>query len=253
MQIKTTVRCHLTPVRMTIIKIYKWPSQGAPQTWFPSTTYTLKACLYLGPIPRLPQSFHCWPAQLPTPGSREQAVQLSQHRESTSEEAKLLHSEQDFSLHPALPVCAETVKDPALSLRDQTLSLWSGSTDSKILDYQRTNPFQFSVQSLSHVQLLATPWTAACQASLSITNSQSPPKLTLEVKVKVKLLSRVWLFATPWTVARQALPSMGFSRQEYWSGLPFPSPGDLPKTGIEPRSPTLQADTLTSELPWKPN
>ena len=66
-------------------------------------------------------------------------------------------------------------------------------------------------------------------------------------KVKVKLLSRVWLFATPWTVAHQACPSMGFSRQEYWSGVPFPSPGDLPDPGIEPRSPALQADTLTSE------
>ena len=49
-----------------------------------------------------------------------------------------------------------------------------------------------------------------------------------ERKVKVKSLSGVWFFATPWTVAHQALPSMGFSRQEYWSGLPLPSPGDLP-------------------------
>ena len=56
---------------------------------------------------------------------------------------------------------------------------------------------------------------------------------------KVKLLSSVRLFATPWTVAYQAPPSMGFSRQEFWSGLPFPSPGDLPDPGIEPRSPTL--------------
>ena len=63
----------------------------------------------------------------------------------------------------------------------------------------------------------------------------------------MKLLSRVRLFATPWTVAYQAPPSMGFSRQEYWSGLPFPSPGDLPDSGIEPRSPALQADSLTSE------
>ena len=55
-----------------------------------------------------------------------------------------------------------------------------------------------------------------------------------------------------WTVAHQAPPSMGFSRQEYWSGLPFPSPGDLPNPGIEPRSPTLQADALTSEPPEKP-
>ena len=68
----------------------------------------------------------------------------------------------------------------------------------------------------------------------------------------MKSLSRVRLFATPWTVARQAPLSMGFSRQEYWSGLPFPSPGDLPNPGIEPRSPTLEADALTSESPGKP-
>ena len=68
---------------------------------------------------------------------------------------------------------------------------------------------------------------------------------------EVKLLSRVWLLVTPWTVAHQASPSMGFSRQEYWSGLPFPSPGDLPNPGIEPRSPALQADALTSEPPGK--
>ena len=58
----------------------------------------------------------------------------------------------------------------------------------------------------------------------------------INIKVKVKLLSRVQLFATPWTVAYQAPPSMRFSRQECWSGLLFPSPGDLPKPGIEPRS-----------------
>ena len=71
------------------------------------------------------------------------------------------------------------------------------------------------------------------------------------MKVKVKSLSRVRLFATPWTVAYQASPSMGFFRQEYWSGLPFPSPGDLPDPGIEPRSPALEADVLTSEPPGK--
>ena len=69
--------------------------------------------------------------------------------------------------------------------------------------------------------------------------------------VKVKLLSRVWLFATPWTVAYQAPLSMGFSRQQYWRGLPFPSPVDLPDPGIEPRSPALQADALPSEPPGK--
>ena len=56
----------------------------------------------------------------------------------------------------------------------------------------------------------------------------------------------------PWTVAHQAPLSMGFSRQEYWSGLPFPSPGDLPDPGIELRSPTLQADAVTSAPPGKP-
>ena len=73
------------------------------------------------------------------------------------------------------------------------------------------------------------------------------------MKAKVKLLSPVWLFATLWTVAYQAPLSMGFSRQEDWSGLPFPSPGDLPDPEIEPRPPTLEADTLTSEPPGKPN
>ena len=129
-------------------------------------------------------------------------------------------------------------------------------------------------------------WTAACQAPLSFTISQSLYKfmsielvmlsnhlilfcflfllpsnfpnirvfsseLTLcirwpilalwlwHVHSEVKSLSCVQLFATPWTVAYQAPPSMGFSRQEYWSGLPFPSPGDIPDPGIEVGSPTL--------------
>ena len=68
----------------------------------------------------------------------------------------------------------------------------------------------------------------------------------------MKSLSCVRLFVTPWTVAHQAPLSMGFSRQEYWSRLPFPSPGDLPDPGIEPRSPALEADALTSEPPGKP-
>ena len=67
------------------------------------------------------------------------------------------------------------------------------------------------------------------------------------MKVKVKSLSCVSLFVTPWTVAHQAPLSMGFSRQEYWSRLPFPSLGDLPDLGIEPRSPASEADALTSE------
>ena len=63
----------------------------------------------------------------------------------------------------------------------------------------------------------------------------------------MKSLSRVLLFATPWTIAYQAPLSLGFSRQEYWSGLPFPSLADLPDPGIEPRFPTLLADALPSE------
>ena len=80
-------------------------------------------------------------------------------------------------------------------------------------------------------------------------SKQTRPNSYLEDKL-VKSFS-VWLLATPWTVAYQALPSMGFSRQEYWSGLPFPSPGDLPNPGIEPGSPTLQTDALPSEPPGK--
>ena len=76
-------------------------------------------------------------------------------------------------------------------------------------------------------------------------------------KVKVESLSRVQLFGTPWTVAYQVPPSIRFSRQEYWSGLPFPSPGYLPNPGIEPtspalqQSPTLQVVSLSTKPPGK--
>ena len=65
-------------------------------------------------------------------------------------------------------------------------------------------------------------------------------------------VSCIQLFASPWTVAHQAPLSMGFSRQEYWSGLPFPSPGDLLDPGIQPGSPALQADSLLHELQGSP-
>ena len=68
----------------------------------------------------------------------------------------------------------------------------------------------------------------------------------------MKLLSHVQLFLTPWIVAHQAPLCVGFSRQESWSELPFPSPGDLPEPGIEPGSSALEADALTSEPPGKP-
>ena len=82
-------------------------------------------------------------------------------------------------------------------------------------------------------------WRATVHGVVRVRHS-----LAKKWKVKVKLF-RVRLFATPWAVAHQAPPSMEFSRQEYWSGLPFPSPGDLPDPGIEPGSPTLQADAFT--------
>ena len=75
----------------------------------------------------------------------------------------------------------------------------------------------------------------------------------------VYVLSRVQLFATPWTVAHLAVLSMEFPREEYWSGLPFPPPGELPNPGIEPmspESPALQADSLPlshQTVDWKPN
>ena len=144
------------------------------------------------------------------------------------------------------------------------------------------------VQSLSHVRLFATPWTVAYQAPLSMRFSRQelwsgvpfhPPgdlpdpgikptslrslalagwfmitSATWEALpncVKVKSLSRVQLFVTPWTVAYQAPLSMRFSRQGYWSGLSFPSSEDLPNPGIEPRSPALEADTLTLLILYK--
>jgi len=99
---------------------------------------------------------------------------------------------------------------------------------------------------------LGCPRALALGALFHTSNLHWPSVLHMIVYMfQCKSLSRVQLFVTPWTVAHQAPPFMGFSKQEYWSGLPFPSPGDLPNPGIEPRSPTLQADTLNSEPPGK--
>ena len=76
--------------------------------------------------------------------------------------------------------------------------------------------------------------------------------LLLGRKVKVKSLSHVRLSVALWTVAHQTPLSMGFSRQEYWSGMPFPSPGDLPDPEIKPESPAWQVDSLPAELSGKP-
>ena len=74
---------------------------------------------------------------------------------------------------------------------------------------------------------------------------------TLTILCNVCMLSHVRLFVTPWTVAHQAPLSMGFSRQEYWSGLPFPSPGVLSDSGIEPTSPALVGEFFTTAPPGK--
>ena len=82
---------------------------------------------------------------------------------------------------------------------------------------------------------------------------QSIPADQLILNIVVALsLSCLDYFATPWAVAHQAPLSMGFPRQEYWTGLPCPSPEDLPNPGIKPRSPELQVDSLPSEPPQKP-
>ena len=88
-----------------------------------------------------------------------------------------------------------------------------------------------------------------CSFTIRNLHNLSP---SVTVKVKVKSLSRGQLFGTTCTIAHQDPPSMGFSRQEYWSGLPFLSLGHLPNPGIEPRSPALQSDALTSEPAGKP-
>ena len=108
---------------------------------------------------------------------------------------------------------------------------------------------QRSLEGYRPWQRVECDWT---RATLQRVNAGTSLVVQWLRKVKVKLLSRVRLFATPWTAAYYASPSMGFSRQEYWSGLPFPSSGDLLIPGIEPRSPALQKGTLLSEPPGKP-
>ena len=132
---------------------------------------------------------------------------------------------------------------------------------------------KMKVRSLSHIQLFATPWTVACQAFLSFTVSQSllklmsiesvmpsnylilscPLLLLASVFPSIKVFSKgLGIASGGQSIGASAPPSMEFYRQGYWSGLPFPSPGDLPDPGIEPRSPALQADSLLSEPPGKP-
>ena len=94
-------------------------------------------------------------------------------------------------------------------------------------------------------------WSLASGCKKSSLPLASHPSLRQEEEREVKSFSHVWLLVTLWTVAYQVPQSMGFSGQEHWSGLPFPSPGDLPKPGIKSRPSILQADTLPFE-PGKP-
>ena len=108
--------------------------------------------------------------------------------------------------------------------------------------------------SISHIKKVTYADTQKNQGHARPSDDCDKPREGYELYIlKVKLLSNFRLFVSPWTnVAPQAPPSMGFSRQEFWSVLPFPSPGDLSDPGIEPRSPALQADAFTSEPPGNP-
>ena len=92
------------------------------------------------------------------------------------------------------------------------------------------------------------PWTS----TFFLCELQENCLTFLNYSTVLYLVACVWHFVTPWTAAHQALLFMRFSRQGYWSGLPFPSPGDLPDPGIKPGSPAQQADSLPTELRGKP-
>ena len=98
------------------------------------------------------------------------------------------------------------------------------------------------------------PRSPALQAMLYQLSHQGSPNITGKRMRSLCMcchFSRVQLFATSWTVARQAPLSMGFSRHEYWSGLPFPSPGDLPDPGIKPASLSLAGGFFTTSATWE--
>ena len=114
------------------------------------------------------------------------------------------------------------------------------------------NPCPLSVMESNHLilchPLLLLP---SVFPSIRVFSNESALRIRwTEVKWSCSVVSDS---ATPWTVAYQAPLFLGLPRQEYWSGLPFPSPGDLPNPGIKPRSPILQADALPSEPPGKPH
>ena len=107
------------------------------------------------------------------------------------------------------------------------------------------------------LHLLDPLWTISfIKGSPLSCGSSNHPCLKLGIMPSVvgvlESLNCIWRFASPWTAALQAPLSMGFSRQEYWSGLPFPSPGGFPHPGIQPKSPALAGGFLTTKPPGKP-
>ena len=120
----------------------------------------------------------------------------------------------------------------------------SGCSSAPLCDPVDRSPPGFSVHGILQARILewgAVPPPGDLRNPGIERNSMSPALAVLG------LFSRVQLSATPWTVAPQPPLSMGFSRQEYWRGLPFPSPGDLPDPGIEPRCPAWAGGFFTSE------
>ena len=132
----------------------------------------------------------------------------------------------------------------------QTVKRLPTMQETRVLSLGREDPQQKEMATRSSILAWKIPWTEKPGCLLSMGSRRvrhNWSNLAHTMKVKVKSLSCVRLFATPWTVAYQDPRSMGFSRQEYWSGLPFPSPGDLPNPEIKPRPPSLQADSLPSD------
>ena len=133
---------------------------------------------------------------------------------------------------------------PWIQLCLKVVSLWpSWLYEWIIFPFHLHNFFLLQVFFFFFFLSFATKHTFTNKICLSPEVAQIPVKFQGQ---GVLLFSHVWLFATPWTVACQASLSMGFPSQEHWSGLLFPSPGDLPDSGIKPRSPALQADSLLS-------
>ena len=134
-------------------------------------------------------------------------------------------------------VVIHTVKD--LSIVSEAEVKWSEVTQSCLTLCDPVDGSMSDSSVLHYLLEFAQTHVHGVRDAIQTSHPLSPPSPALSLP-------------TPWTVAYEVPPSMGFSRQECWSGLPFPSPGDLPYPGIEPGSPTLQADALPSGPPGKP-